>query len=819
MDQQHDALQPQIRVTIDESFQPPIEPVDVAVNAARQREIDHSMMLAEKRLGAHFEFLSVLGSGGTGCVFKVRDNRTKRLAAVKLLNTELNNDNTVLKRFKNEATSLSELDHENIVSVYDHGITHDGIPILVMEMVEGKTLQETLKSGGKLEPQLAVELSKQVCRAMAYAHEHRWVHRDLKPSNIIVSNIASGAPHVKVLDFGIAKMLESSDSTDLTQTTDIIGTPLYMSPEQFENSGLDQRSDIYSFGCILYEMLTGQVPFPGTNPVQIALKHINGKPAPFAENCADGDMLVSLEQVVERCLRKSKESRYQNFSAVLADLESIAKGSVVSYQDGAGQTPGSVLDKTKKGIGKIWTFSCYVFKISYFLMVAQMVLVPWTSAGMPSFVDTMVKGWVGGLALLGFVGLLKPSINLMKTFKTRRTMDKWTIEFTQLSVAKLYLVIAFAFLLRLPEPFLSVAAFALCGSMLGTTAIVAGSIVWSGIVDTKRLVDLNKKILARFRKRDLEGATMSDASTPIGWSTAIRRLLPVSAVVAGVLLVMPPLSSGTFEKMGVVSNNLNADLSGVFLNASWTLDHGNLCSAELYATYLLRKGETKRATEILKQTRIENADEGYVVGIAKMERQLGLNSQSLASLDHLIKKDDGAAWLRLTRAQTLLSLGRYDEAFPELDELVKSKGYNLSEHRSCRGLSYIGLKNYHKAIADFSDALEEQNRVSNDFARSVNYTRRALTYEVIGQNKLARRDFESVDRLLNKSDTLKGLSEGREYLLRAFAAEKLSNNSIREECLKSAAEHSIGKDQFRELVFSSMPKADLKVLKLGSFKD
>ena len=272
------------------------------------------------RIGDAYQVLEQIGKGGMGLVYKARERATGRIFAVKVMHGDLCENKVAQKRFEQEVEAASKLDHPNLVSVYAHGKTETGEPYLVMDYVEGKSLADLIEDEGRLSSGRTVEIVEQVAEAMREAHSRGIIHKDLKPSNILLASHL-GKDLVKVADFGIASMKdESVDYTQtLTETADVVGSPKYMSPEQCTGRQLDNRADIYSLGCVIYECQTGKPPFLGGNAIQIILKHMNEK----APDLPDSNPFKNL---VRNCLQKEKRLRYSTVDSLIEDLRIIQSG-------------------------------------------------------------------------------------------------------------------------------------------------------------------------------------------------------------------------------------------------------------------------------------------------------------------------------------------------------------------------------------------------------------------------------------------------------------------------------------------------------------
>ncbi|WP_350279891.1 Stk1 family PASTA domain-containing Ser/Thr kinase [Kribbella sp. HUAS MG21] len=287
-------------------------------------------MTSQARLvGGRYEEGEPLGRGGMAEVRKGVDNRLGRSVAIKRLRVDLASDATFQARFRREAQSAASLNHPTIVSVYDTGEEPDPsgsgvtIPYIVMELVTGKTLRDLIREGRKIMPERALEITSGVLEALDYSHRAGIVHRDIKPGNVMLTPQGQ----VKVMDFGIARAVADTSST-MTQTAAVIGTAQYLSPEQARGETVDARSDLYSTGCLLYELLTGRPPFVGESPVSVAYQHVREQPLP--PSSFDPDIPPEVDAVVLKALAKNREERYQSASEMRADIHRVLAGQQVT---------------------------------------------------------------------------------------------------------------------------------------------------------------------------------------------------------------------------------------------------------------------------------------------------------------------------------------------------------------------------------------------------------------------------------------------------------------------------------------------------------
>jgi serine/threonine protein kinase len=275
--------------------------------------------LIDTLFDGRYRIVRKLGSGGMATVYLAEDQELGRGVAIKILNERHANDEQFVERFRREAKNAAGLSHPNIVSIFDRGQAEDTYYI-AMEHLKGRNLKELISARGPAPVHVAVEVTRQMLAALGHAHKNGIVHRDIKPHNVMIDDDR----RVKVTDFGIAR----AGASQMTEAGSIVGTAQYLSPEQARGAAVDQRSDLYSVGIVLYELLTGKVPFTGDSPVEIAMKHLSDTPPPPSE--LNESVPEELDQIVMRALAKDPARRYQSAEQMDADLERVARGMAVS---------------------------------------------------------------------------------------------------------------------------------------------------------------------------------------------------------------------------------------------------------------------------------------------------------------------------------------------------------------------------------------------------------------------------------------------------------------------------------------------------------
>ena len=296
-------------------------------------ELQPGMIIRNK-----YEILGRIGIGGMGVVYRGRHLTFNEVCAIKIVNDAIAGDANFLQRFQTEAVVTRKLRHPNAVRVDDFDYTDDGRPFIVMELVEGKNISEILHEEGPLRVPRAVRIATQAARALGVAHKLGIVHRDIKPGNIILATDEQGQESAKVLDFGIAKLLESAGDTKpgMTMTGMMVGTPLYMSPEQFmgkkAGDDIDGRTDIYSLGVVLYQMVTARLPFEGDTIYSLMMQHMEGNPRPPHELVPELNIPESLSRVILKAIDKSRDQRFQTAEEFIAGLNQAENDQVTNPQ-------------------------------------------------------------------------------------------------------------------------------------------------------------------------------------------------------------------------------------------------------------------------------------------------------------------------------------------------------------------------------------------------------------------------------------------------------------------------------------------------------
>jgi serine/threonine protein kinase len=320
-------------------------------------------------VGGSYRLETLLGRGGMGYVFAVRHILLDRDYALKMLAPEQLNDAARL-RFENEGRAIAKLEHGNIVKVYDMGLDQGTCPYYVMDKLRGDSLDDLIKRRGALPFKIAIGLLGQIVEGLRYAHSKGIIHRDMKPSNVVIINEAQGKLTAKIVDFGIAKFLPASNLQGQSQTAtgQVFGSPLYMSPEQSMGDHIDERSDIYSLGCTIYEMLTGKAPFRGENALQTILMHQSADIPDAVKNAAH-PVPETVQILVDRCLAKKAADRYQSMEQLLHDIERLEHGQSIARSDSASALMSTYTNTNSKKWTRVSNRSVVIASISLMSVV------------------------------------------------------------------------------------------------------------------------------------------------------------------------------------------------------------------------------------------------------------------------------------------------------------------------------------------------------------------------------------------------------------------------------------------------------------------
>ncbi|MBX9722546.1 MAG: serine/threonine protein kinase, partial [Candidatus Obscuribacterales bacterium] len=280
---------------------------------------------ADAVLQDRYDSLELIGEGGMSAIYKARHKLMKRTVAIKLLHSRFRNNVDTMRRFQKEAEAISSLSHENVVNVFDFGQLQHGQAYMVMNYVSGQSMADLIKRENPLELQRALQLLLQISSGLDHAHRKHIVHRDLKPTNVMITADESGKEKAIIVDFGIAKFLADEEGATqgqpLTKTGDVIGSPYYMSPEQCLGRQIDVRSDIYSFGCLIYESLVGKPVFMGNNSLETMHKHIKERPPTLDQMNGNPALKPHMQAIIHKALEKEPDKRYQTIADLDHDLK------------------------------------------------------------------------------------------------------------------------------------------------------------------------------------------------------------------------------------------------------------------------------------------------------------------------------------------------------------------------------------------------------------------------------------------------------------------------------------------------------------------
>lgn len=744
------------------------------------------------RLGDHLEVIELIGKGGMGSVYKVKDNKLNRYLAVKVLQSSLANEKAALKRFEQEAEAAMGLEHPNLGTTYGHGTTESGEPYIVLDYYEGSSLSDLVEKQGTLSTERCLNLLIQICDGLSHAHKQGVVHRDLKPTNIIISNTENGAEVPRIVDFGIAKVLpkENRETHNLTETGEVFGSPNYMSPEQCLGFMLDSRSDVYSIGCLIYEMLTGEPPFAGSNPIQVVVKHINEEVKPFSEGIRSSKAIKSLESIALRCLEKDQINRYQTVDELKADLNLVKEGKAPSkYRK---QTKQKREFTKRQVVGTIVGIAALVFYGSVSALFFQQVFILYLILfGVLNFLV------IGGL-YVAYSNLIE---QLRKVEGLKHTGAGWWL----LSLSFFFGVICLTVL-----PY----------STIGGVSIFLNEILhfrsftfpgWTTIVSLFLVIANIFAVCGAFVSSVGFGFLQSKKKVGLGLFTSQFLGLALSLVMLSVFVFPKQVSKLCFE-MANMTGTYVSQASLVFANIAYKLDDKSSTNALLLAEFEVEAKHYDRALKILDT--LTGSDKTSYDALKLQIKALnatGKHKQSLALISNYIdKKTTGKYKKRIghtLKGQIYEEIGDLESALSEYSKAQDTKNPRAAVTIN-QARIHCAMYNYEKAI----DLLTTNINRTRD--RRLIFTR-ALINEKLGNIKQAKEDYRessnSISQWGDYNDPTrlrysKLLSKRKiSSLINAYAATKVGYNVMAKKNLAEA----------QPLMEADL--ANLPLIKMGDF--
>lgn len=714
------------------------------------------------KLGEQYEVIELIGSGGMGFVYSVLDSVKKEVFAVKILHEEYKDDKELVKRFLQEAKMLSNLDHPNLIKIHDHGFTKHGSPYLVMDFIEGQSLGEALEQNESLDGETIINTTREILSALEYIHSEGIIHRDLKPTNVLLQELPDGSLRARLVDFGIAKLSRSEDreSLELTQTGDVFGTPSYMSPEQCMGFQLDERSDIYSLGCLIYEMMTGHPPFEASSPVRVVLQHIGEEPTPPQARLKMPNH-QALQSIVLRCMAKDTNERYQSIADLTKDFSTL--------ENGKGQRIRIHSKKKRSSLSTVQAlmlFTSLVFLLGYvstlFNPAPALLLAPLLfSVLLPFFIFKLVR------------------------FYRKFGVGESEKEFGQFS---LLVCLSGFFASALPVVLILTGVFEpLPGHCQSFFIFPFLAHLFFAIATVSAIINLFFSSDARHN----------------GIRGGLKRLTILCALtILPTCFLLPNFLAGYS-----VLNNVGLEkLARSFVSTSLLLDKQS--SAYERMAEILRSSDPKAAIDSLSKA-LEAS--GYVENDvsspyhrmlirkrSQLLNQIGSREKAILDISMLIqefnKNHDVDHWkydmkLRTWRGEYFLEYGEFDAAIHDFTNAISiNPGVDSADAYLGRALCYFRKGEIDKAQKDLSLVLSLKEL--NQFKKAEILIKRAAILEASGKPDLAQKDYIASSRLLSgfdksanylpayakwiktvKSNTL--AEKIRPYLMRALVAKKL----------------------------------------------
>lgn len=724
----------------------PAESVDGEPEPEPESEAEAKRQSDFPKLDERFEVIEELGAGGMGRVFKVRDHTLDKLLAIKVLKQDLANDATALKRFEKEAEAAAALSHPNLISIYNHGTTAEGESYLVMDYLEGPSLAEVIEKKEKLGTERLLDIFIQICDGLAHAHKAGVIHRDVKPTNIILTKSDSGKDLVKIVDFGIARVMDASvrETHDLTQTGEVFGSPQYMSPEQCLGLLLREQSDIYSLGCTLYETITGNPPFAGSNPIQLVVKHINDDVEGFSREHLDSKQKKQLETVTLKCLAKEMDDRYGSVETLKEDLEKIKEGKPIQNYTVRSKAKPTL---TKRQMLIILPVLLGVFCYSLFALISM-------------FGDKVGGRLLNGLALLIFSpGVYALYAVANEKFKSitygQNSRSNWWHFFMAITAT-----IAGAGIL----PMFFIYLLTKDGDSLFCQQIIAGGMLLHFIMVPFLIcaalgwLFFRGSQLASLKSITVRYVALMTLLMVIPVCFAPQRVAPIAGAIANTIMKGLPT-------LGAELLISQAKLSGF-----------NRATVERAVYQLLKMKEYDAASrlidEVLLQTTNQNEQAYYLLEQSKVERQKKNFERALQLADRVTKLDTPSKQAALReKAELLLELNHLDEAKTAVEQYLTLE--RTDDHILTWGVNSLCKAGRYEDALDLLNKFISQDPEYKTLPDVKARLMRALINEHIGRKPAALVDYSSVsDFGMVNSISVLGYADVHPAKLFAYAAYK-----------------------------------------------
>jgi serine/threonine-protein kinase len=644
--------------------------------------------------GERYEVIEELGEGGMGIVYKVFDRKVQEKVALKVLTPEIAGDEKTIERFRNELKLARRVSHRNVCRMYDLS-EEEKTPFITMEYVPGENLKSLIKRIGQLSKTKTLSVAKQVCEGLAEAHRLGVIHRDLKPQNIMVD----GEGNARIMDFGIARSIRTKS---ITETGMIIGTPEYMSPEQVEGVGVDHQSDLYSLGVILFEMLTGRVPFQGETPLSVILKHKTEMP-PDPQKF-DEQIPVAISRMILKCMEKEKSKRYPTADVLLADIEEIEKDLTTTKTVG--------IEKKKERLGKPKDRKMVLIAVLAFLVLALVIVGLFFYPGV----------FKGGQESLNSIAVL-PLKNLSGISTQEYIADGMTEALISnlAQIEALERVISSTTVMQYKNSTKSLPEIA---RELGVDAIVEGSVMVSQqrVRVNVQLIEArtDRNMWSNSYDRDLRDilALQSDLARAIAGKIKIAVTPAEQARLALTRPVNPEAYQLVLRARSLWNRRTEEDLleakelfeQAIELDSTYARAHAGLADAYnmLASYYFLPPSEAYPQAQEAAETALEldeNLAEAYTSIAWVKYRYEGDWFGAETDYNWAINLNPSYAIAYHWYGALLRDMGRFDEALANMDKARELNPFSLSINTSI-GYLYYFARQYDQAIAQCQQALQ-----------------------------------------------------------------------------------------------------------------